>query len=212
MPTLKERIPHSDLNAPTAKYLFDRVVESITHPKVAFGVRPRQTFLLDGTTITLSPTEQLRSEFPPATNQHGESVWSIMLVLVAHDLETGCACVPEVGRMYGGKCDSEAVLCERMVKRLPNGSIVMADAVLGIFRVAYRSIQSGHDILFRLTASRFAAMTKTATLVRKRFKSRTWKFAWKPSLKDRKGCQGVNGETTIAVFIHEIEIYEGEFL
>ena len=135
-----------------------------------------------------------------------------MLMFVAHDLETGCACVPEVGRMYGGKGDSEAVLCERIVKRLPNGSIVMADAGLGIFRVAYRSIQSGHDILFRLTASRFKALTKTVTLVSKRFKSRTWKLAWKPSVKDRKGCQGVNGETTINVFIHEIEINEGEFL
>ena len=200
------------LGLTTAKFLFDRVVDSITHPKVAFGVRPRQTFILDGTTITLSPTEQLRTAFPPATNQHGESVWPIMLMFVAHDMETGCACVPEVGRMYGGKGDSEAVLCERLVKRLPNRSIVMADAGLGIFRVAYRSIQSGHDILFRLTASRFKAMTRTATLVSKRFKSRTWKLAWKPSVKDRKGCQGVNGETTINVSIHEIEINEGEFL
>mgnify|MGYP000555745907 CR=1 FL=1 len=35
------------LGLTTAKFLFDRVVDSITHPKVAFGVRPRQTFILD---------------------------------------------------------------------------------------------------------------------------------------------------------------------
>lgn len=200
------------LHLSTAKYVFDRVVNAITHPKVTFGFRPRQTFLLDGTTITLSPTKDLRSVFPPATNQHGESVWPIMLMFVAHDLETGCACVPEVGRMYGGKGDSEALLCERIVKQLPLGSIVMADAGLGIFRVAYRSIQHGHDILFRLTASRFASMTKQAQLVSKRFKSRTWKLAWKPSKKDLKGCSGANGETTLNVLIHEIEINDGDFL
>ena len=200
------------LRLSTAKYLFDRVVNAITHPRVTIGVRPRQTFLLDGTTITLAPTKNLRRLFPPATNQHGESVWPIMLMFVAHDLETGCACVPKVGRMYGGKGDSEALLCERIVKQLPLGSIVMADAGLGIFRVAYHSIQHKHDILFRLTASRFASMTKHAQLVRKCFKSRTWKLAWKPSKKDLNGCSGANGETTLNVLIHEIEINDGDFL
>jgi len=200
------------LRLSTAKYVFNRVVDAITHPKVAFGFRTRQTFLLDGTTITLAPTDELRRVFPPATNQHGETVWPIMLMFVAHDLETGCACAPEVGRMYGGKGDSEALLCERIVKQLPSGSIVMADAGLGIFRVAHHSIQCGHDILFRLTASRFTAMTKNAQLMSERFKSRTWKLAWKPSKKDLKGCSGVNGETTLNVMIHEIEINEGDFL
>lgn len=200
------------LQLSTAKYVFDRVVDAITHPKISFGYRERQTFLLDGTTMTLEPTEELRRVFPPATNQHGETAWPIMLMFVAHDLETGCACVPEVGRMYGGKGDSEALLCERILKRLPLGSIVMADAGLGIFRVAYHSIQNRHDILFRLTASRFESMTKNAQLVSKRFKSRTWKLAWKPSKKDLKGCRGANGETTLNVLIHAIEINDGDFL
>jgi len=99
------------LGLPTAKHLFDRVVESITHPKVAFGVRPRQTFILDDTTITLSPTEQLRSEFPLATNQHGESVWPIMLMFVAHDLETGCACVDRFEEAL--RCASKAKIPHR---------------------------------------------------------------------------------------------------
>lgn len=200
------------LQLSTAKYLFDRVVDTITHPRIEFGFRPRQTFLLDGTTITLAPTDELRRVYPPATNQHGETVWPVMLLFVAHDLETGCACVPEVGRMYGGKGDSEALLCARIVKRLPLGSIVMADAGLGIFRVAYNCIRSRHDILFRLTAARFKSMIKNARLVSKRFKSQTWELAWKPSKKDLKGCAGANGETTLNVQIHAVEIRDGEFL
>ena len=63
------------LDLPTARYLFNRVTDSIVYPKVRFGQRTRKTFLLDGTTITLAPTAELRRVFPPATNQHGESVW-----------------------------------------------------------------------------------------------------------------------------------------
>jgi hypothetical protein len=200
------------LDLATVKYLFNRVTDSIAFPKLGFGQRPRQTFLLDGTTITLAPTDELKRVFPPATNQHGESVWPVMLLFVAHDLKTGCACVPEVGRMYGGKGDSEALLCERLVKRLPQGSIVMADAGLGIFRVAYHSIQSKHDILFRLTTSRFESLTKKAKLISERYKSKTWELDWKPTLKDRKGCPGIDGETTLRVLIHEIEINDGEKL
>ena len=101
------------LDLATVTFLFNRITNSIAYPKVDFGFRPRKTFLLDGTTITLSPTEELRREFPPATNQHGDTVWPVMLLFVAHDLETGCAMAPEVGQMYGSKADSESLRRER---------------------------------------------------------------------------------------------------
>lgn len=114
--------------------------------------------------------------------------------------------------MYGGKGDSEALLCGRIVKQLPQGSIVIADAGLGIFRVAYDCIKSRHDILFRLSVGRFKSMTKNARLVSKRFKSQTLELAWKPSKKDLKGCSGANSSTTLNVLIHEAKIKDGEFL
>lgn len=200
------------LELPTIEYLFGRVTDSILYPPLAFGLYARKTFLLDGTTLTLEPTEELKREFPPATNQHGESVWPIMLMFVAHDLESGCATVPEIGRMYGGKGDSEALLAERIVKRLPGGSIVMADAGLGIFRVAHHALACGHDILFRLSASRFKSLVKKATLVRERWKSNTWKLKWKPTAKDRKGCGKISADAVLSVTIHEIEINDGEKL
>ena len=61
----------------------------------------RRGFNIDGTTMTLSPTSELRKAYPPATNQHGETVWPVMLMLVAHEVQSGAALPPELGAMYG---------------------------------------------------------------------------------------------------------------
>ena len=194
------------LGLETIKYLYQRVTQSFLTKLGPFEFRPRQTFLLDGTTITLAPTAELKLRYPPATNQHGDSVWPIMLLFVAHDLETGCAMYPEVGRMVGGKGDSEALLAERIIRQLPRGSLAMADAGLGIFRVAYRCSEAKLDFLLRLTASRFKSLVKKAELVENRWKTKTWKLRWTPSAKDRKGCPGIQGDASVSVMIHEIEI------
>jgi hypothetical protein len=55
----------------------------------------------DGTTFTLPPTPELKKAFPPATNQHGESVWPVAMLMVASELSTGCILTPEIGAIYG---------------------------------------------------------------------------------------------------------------
>ena len=192
----------------TVHYFYQQVLDSFTERPGPLQFRPRQTFLLDGTTITLSPTDELRKAYPPASNQHGETVWPIMLFFVAHDLQNGTAMLPEVGKMYGGKGDSEALLAKRIFKRLPRESIVMADAGLGIFQVAYHCLQEKHDFLFRLTTQRFESLIKKAELVEKRWKKRVWKLQWEPTAKDRKGCPGIKKGEVLNVLIHEIEIGE----
>lgn len=77
--------------------------------------------------------EDLKNAFPPAINQYGESVWPTVLMLVAHELHSGCAMVPELGAMYGDDAISEAGLLRKMVGRLPADSIVLADAGFGTF-------------------------------------------------------------------------------
>ena len=188
------------------KYLYHRVLDSFAVKPAPFQRRPRQTFLLDGTTITLAPNHELRNRYPPASNQHGETVWPIMLLLVAHDMRNGTAMLPEVGRMYGGKGDSEALLAARLLLRLPAESIVMADAGFRIFRVAYQCIQQKHDFLFRLTTQRFNSLIKKAELVQERWKKRVWKLSWRPTAKDRKGCPGICSDAVLDVTIHEVEI------
>ena len=87
----------------------------------------RRVMILDGTTITLPPTPALKKAFPPATNQHGESVWPVMLMLVAHEMVSSCALPPEIGAMYGANNTSEGKLAKQIAKRLPFNSVVMAD-------------------------------------------------------------------------------------
>ena len=70
--------------------------------------------------MTLSPTSELREAFPPAINQYGETVWPVMLMLVAHELQSGAALPPELGAMYGDGNTSEAKLAANPLKWIPS--------------------------------------------------------------------------------------------
>jgi len=78
------------LELSTVEYFANRVCDSRIRisPPWCEGSR---AFLFDGTTITLPPTPALKKAFPLATNQHGESVWPVALLLVAHELQSSCA-------------------------------------------------------------------------------------------------------------------------
>lgn len=166
----------------------------------------QRVFIIDGTTITLQPTPQLKRAFPPATNQHGESVWPVAMLMVAHEMQSGCALLPQIDPMYGPKRTSEAEQARRIVKRLPGNSIVMADGGFGIFSVAYHSTLAKHDILFRLTKSRFTAMRRNATLIDQGQYHKSYSLFWRPSEKDRKSNPNIPEDASIEVAIHEIEL------
>ena len=169
----------------------------------------RRVMILDGTTITLPPTPELKKAFPPATNQHGESVWPVAMLMVASELATGCVLVPEVDAMYGENNSSEAAQAERVIDRLPHDALVLADSGFGIFRVAYHCDQRGREFVFRLTASRFKSLSKKATLVEDEKGFRTWHLQWQPSPRDLKNNPHLPKDAQVEVFVHEIEL-EGE--
>jgi hypothetical protein len=169
----------------------------------------RRVMILDGTTITLPPTPALKKAFPPATNQHGESVWPVAMLMVASELATGCVLVPEVDAMYGENHSSEAEQAERVIDRLPLDALVLADSGFGIFRVAYHCQSRAKEFVFRLTASRFKSLKKKATLVEDEEGFRTWHLPWQPSPRDLKNNPHLPKSATVEVFIHEIEL-EGE--
>jgi len=143
----------------------------------------RRVMILDGTTITLPPTPALKKAFPPASNQYGESVWPVAMLMVASEMATGCVLVPEVDAMYGENNSSEAAQAERVIDRLPCDSLVLADSGFGIFRVAYHCSQRDREFVFRLTASRFKSLRKKDTLVEDEQGFRTWHLLWQPSLR-----------------------------
>lgn len=166
----------------------------------------RRVMILDGTTITLPPTSELKKAFPPATNQHGESVWPVAMLMVASEMATGCVLVPEVDPMYGPNNVSEADQAERIIDRLPIDSLVMADSGFGIFRTAHHCDQQKKEFVFRLTASRFKALRRKAQLVQEEKGTRTWHLLWQPSTKDLTNNPDLSPEAEIEVFVHEVEL------
>jgi hypothetical protein len=113
-----------------------------------------RAFLLDGSSMRLAHTPDLCRAYPPGSNQHGESHWPVLRVVVAHDLHTGLAMRPEWGPMYGDQAVSEQALLQSAIDRLPAGATVIGDANFGVFSVAYAATERKHPVLLRLTADR----------------------------------------------------------
>lgn len=192
------------LKLSTITEMLDRVSESITRQSLMPS--QRRIYLLDGTTITLPPTPELKAAFPPATNQHGESVWPLMMVFVAHDLLTGCAVKPEIGAMYGNKKDSELKMARNIMPRLQPGSILVADAGLGIFSVAHGAVTAGHDVVLRLSKSRFKSLSKKAQPI----SDHTWSLVWTPTDKERKTTSELPADAEVEIRIHRKQLDNGE--
>jgi len=193
----------------TVEFFANRVCNSLIDASPSW-FDGRRAFILDGTTITLPPTPELQKAFPPATNQHGDTVWPVALLLVAHELQSGCALPPEIGAMYGANNTSEARLSETLVRRLPTGSIVLADSASGIFSVAYATVQAGHEVLFRLTKSRFKPLRRQAALVAEGDGYKTWRLRWTPSGKDRQSHPKLPEDAAVDVWLHEVPLDNGE--
>jgi hypothetical protein len=169
----------------------------------------RRVFILDGTTITLPPTKALQKAYPPASNQHGPSVWPIARLMVAHELQSGCALLPQVDPIGGENKASEAVQAQRIVTQLPAHSIVLADTNFGIYSVAHHATRAGHAFLFRLTKSRHQSLRKKAELIDEGPKHKTYHLQWKPSRQDRNSTPGLAPEASLEVVIHEVELDSG---
>jgi hypothetical protein len=172
----------------------------------------QRAYLLDGTTITLAPTPELQKAFPPASNQHGETVWPIAQLLVAHELQSGCALLPEIGAMYGPDNTSETELASRLLQRLPPRSIVIGDSGFGIFRMAHATCLQGHDLFFRLTRARFKKLVRAATLVEQTDTTGRYTLRWKPSAEDRRGNPDLPGDAAVDVVLHRLPLDDQEEL
>lgn len=199
------------LKLETTEYFANRVCDSLIDLSApAFG--GRRVFIIDGTTITLPPTPELQEAFPPATNQFGETVWPVAMLMVAHELQSGCALPPEIGAMYGENNTSEAKQAKAIAKRIPRGDTVMADSGFGIFGVAYNLVYSGHPILLRMTKSRFKRVRRKATLIEDREGRRTYQVDWTPTAKEFKSHPELPKDASLDVFLHEVPLENGDVL
>ena len=188
---------HADIPEHVADHVFETLVAA-TPP--SFG--NRRVFAVDGTTITLAPTPKLKQAFPPATNGSSTSVWPVWHWVVAHELASGCAIRPETGPMYGPEATSELALATRLLPRITARSVLLADRNFGIFAFVYAAQNAGHDVVSRLTQTRFRAWVKSATAVG----AGVWKLRWKPSRWDRTSHPDLPTGAEVAVWLHEVVI------
>jgi hypothetical protein len=144
----------SRLPLEVAEKVSDMIFESLlAEPTVLPGLQ-QSLFLLDGSTLLLPHSQDLVRAYPPPRNQHGASHWSVVRVLVAHEVVSGLAVRPCWGPMDGPQAVSEQGLAKEMVRRLPAGSVGMGDRNFGVFSVAYAFHQEQHPCLLRLTEAR----------------------------------------------------------
>jgi len=149
-------------------------------------------FLLDGSSVRTAHSRKLCEAYPPGTNQHGESHWPLIRMLVAHDLHSGLAMRPEWGAMHGSEAVSEQGLLERAIDRLPSGAAVVADANFGVFSVAYTAVEHQHPVVLRLTAERakrLAEQTLCDGINRE--------IVWTPTRADRKSHPDLPADASV---------------
>jgi hypothetical protein len=141
----------------------------------------RDAFFLDGSSMRMPNSPELRAPYPPTGNQKGESHWPLLRIIVAHDLYTGLAMRPQWGPMNGENAVSEQGLLEQAIDRLPTGSTVVGDANFGVFSVAYAATQRGRPLVLRLTAARARALAKEELR-----DGTDRRIRWEPSRHDRE--------------------------
>lgn len=209
---------NSAYNVARQKLLF-QAIEDFSHSicnhlarRAAPAYEGSRVFILDGTTMTLPPTPQLQKEFPPATNQHGESVWPVVRLLIACEMQTGCVLVPQINPMYGPKNCGETEQATAAIEALPQGSIVMADSGFGIFSVAHRCQLNDQRFLLRLTKQRFRAHLKKAQFVEEGKGYRTYHLLWKPSAQELRNNPHLTKDALIEVFVHQVDLDNGSTL
>ncbi len=166
-----------------AERVGDRVFEHLMKTRrEALPGWDRRVFVLDGSSLEMPHTKELVAAYPPGSNQHGESHWSLLRVLVAQELTTAIAGRPCWGPMYGTNAVSEQALTEQILDRLPDGSVLMGDINFGVFTVAFAATQRRHDVLFRLEESRARALGRGLPLTG----GTDEKVCWRPSRWERK--------------------------
>lgn len=117
----------------------DRAADALYERALAaLGAQGRPVFLLDGSSLRLCASDPLREAFPPAENQHGPSHWPMARVVTALELRSGLALRPEWGPMFGEGAVGELELAHRLMDRLPDGALVVADRFFGVFQAAWK--------------------------------------------------------------------------
>lgn len=137
-------------------------------------------YVLDGSSLQLEHAEELKTAFPPASNQRGESHWPLLRIVALHDVDTGLAQKLCRGPMYGAEAVSEQALGIQALDALPPGAVLIADRNFGIFSLAWAATIRDHRVIVRLTKKRAEKIADESISV-----EGERMVVWKPSRWDK---------------------------
>lgn len=181
------------LPLPVVEQSCDRIFDQlIARMGLNGGALSRRAFLLDGTSMRTAYSPALAKQFPPGSNQHGNSHWPVVRVLVAHDLQTGLAMRPEWGPMYGRDAVSEQQLLETAIGRLPKGAVIVGDINFGVFSVSWATAQQDYAVALRLSTARAGRLAGEALQ-----DGMDRQATWKPSAYERKAHPDLPAEACV---------------
>lgn len=172
----------------------------------------RRVFIIEGTTFTLPPAAALRKAYPPAIDQRRKSRLPVAQLMVAAELQSGCVVSPQIDPMYGENDASEAAQARRIALELPENSIILAGTDFGICSVAHHCCAAGHDIIFRLTHTRFKALLRDAERIDGGPNHQSYQLQWTPNDKDRKTNPDLPKDAAVEVVLHEVKRCDGDTL
>lgn len=171
----------------------DMIFESVQEQLKSLPGLEQPMFLLDGTSIQLQHSRELLERWPAARNQHGSSHWSVIRVVVAHDVISGLAVRPCWGAMDGPAAVSEQSLAKQIMGRLPAGCGILGDRNFGIFSMAWHAGKQNHPCLFRLTEVR-AQKLNGHTLPPA---GTNREILWVPSREDRRASPEIPPDASV---------------
>jgi hypothetical protein len=105
----RQALPRSIVQK-SCDHIFQQLVAQMGEPAAEVSTR---AFLLDGSSMRAAHSPELCESYPPGSNQHGESHWPLLRVLVAHELHSGLAMRPEWGPMHGSRWRRKSVPLSR---------------------------------------------------------------------------------------------------
>lgn len=159
--------------------------------------RKSDTYVMDGSILTLYKSKDIEIFYPPHKNNRGASLPQMRIVFAA-DADSGVCALPS----FAAETVSEQKLCLDVMERIPRGATLIADANFGIFHVAYNAASLGLTPIFRLTELRAKSLLKQTRLP----EEGEFEIEWTPSkselqkypeLKEAKGVKGKIVLTTI---------------
>lgn len=174
----------------SADRVFQQLMEQIGQPRAKRG---REAFFVDGSSMRMAHSPALSAQYPPGSNQHGESHWPLLRIVVAHDLYSGLAMRPQWGAMNGDHAVSEQSLLEQAMDRLPSGCVVLGDANFGVFSVAAAASERGHPVVLRLTGVRARHLAQQELR-----DGMDCRIQWRPSRDDRRNHPELPADTSVA--------------